>query len=75
MKQDVPSPCISVCELDAARRLCNGCLRTLEEIAAWRNLSDNEKLAILKRIEGRKKKRRHLPDYQQEGACSNTELS
>lgn len=33
--KDVPSPCISVCRVDAGSGWCDGCLRTLEEIAAW----------------------------------------
>ena len=33
--EPVPSPCISVCRMDAASGLCEGCLRTLDEIAAW----------------------------------------
>ena len=35
-----PSPCLSVCRMDAASGLCEGCLRTLDEIAAW-GLMDN----------------------------------
>ena len=46
----VPSPCISVCEMDAATGLCAGCLRTLDEIAAWSVLDDAEKQAVLKRL-------------------------
>ena len=30
-----PSPCVSVCRMDAARQYCEGCLRTLEELRAW----------------------------------------
>ena len=30
----VPSPCVSVCELDG-EGVCIGCLRTAAEIAAW----------------------------------------
>jgi predicted Fe-S protein YdhL (DUF1289 family) len=29
-----PSPCISVCKIDAATGYCYGCLRTLQEIGA-----------------------------------------
>jgi uncharacterized protein len=36
----VPSPCISVCRIDEASGLCVGCLRTLDEIAAWGALGD-----------------------------------
>jgi hypothetical protein len=42
----VPSPCVDVCRVDEARAWCAGCLRTLEEIAAWGNLSDAGKLRI-----------------------------
>lgn len=30
-----PSPCISVCRMDAEGRYCEGCLRTIDEIRAW----------------------------------------
>jgi uncharacterized protein len=39
----VPSPCISVCRMDAATGLCEGCWRTLDEITAWGLASDAEK--------------------------------
>jgi predicted Fe-S protein YdhL (DUF1289 family) len=32
---EVPSPCVSVCRMDADRVLCIGCLRTMAEITAW----------------------------------------
>jgi len=35
-----PSPCVSVCRMDAATGLCEGCLRTLDEIAAWSTMDD-----------------------------------
>jgi predicted Fe-S protein YdhL (DUF1289 family) len=38
--RDVPSPCVSVCRIDAADGLCTGCLRTLDEIAAWSRMAD-----------------------------------
>ena len=31
----VPSPCISVCQMDQDSGLCQGCWRSLDEIAAW----------------------------------------
>lgn len=42
----VPSPCISVCRMDAASGWCEGCLRTLDEIAAWSVLDDDQKRAV-----------------------------
>lgn len=42
----VPSPCISVCRIDADSGLCEGCFRTLDEIAGWGMLADEEKRAV-----------------------------
>ena len=42
----VPSPCTSVCTMNAATGLCAGCFRTLDEIAAWSVLEDDEKRAV-----------------------------
>lgn len=41
--QPVPSPCISICRMDADSGLCEGCFRTLEEIAGWGMASDAER--------------------------------
>jgi predicted Fe-S protein YdhL (DUF1289 family) len=46
----VPSPCISVCRLDAASRRCEGCFRTTGEIEAWMVLDDRERIAIWQRL-------------------------
>ena len=35
----MPSPCISVCQLDPVSGQCLGCYRTSAEIAAWRSMS------------------------------------
>jgi predicted Fe-S protein YdhL (DUF1289 family) len=50
----VPSPCISVCELDANGRICVGCFRTLDEIAAWGSLDATDKRRILAELPARK---------------------
>jgi predicted Fe-S protein YdhL (DUF1289 family) len=44
--QPVASPCISVCKMDKARGLCVGCMRTLDEIAAWSTMTDAARLAV-----------------------------
>lgn len=49
----VPSPCVSICELDEARSRCKGCYRTLQEIAAWGVLDDDEKREVWAEIEAR----------------------
>ena len=50
----VPSPCISVCELDPDGRICVGCFRTLDEIAAWGSLDATAKRRILAELPARK---------------------
>jgi uncharacterized protein len=42
----VPSPCISVCRMDAATGWCEGCWRTIDEIAGWSRMSDDERRAV-----------------------------
>ena len=43
---EVPSPCVSVCRMDAATALCEGCFRTLEEVAAWGMLPEGERRQV-----------------------------
>jgi hypothetical protein len=42
----VPSPCISICRIDPATGWCEGCLRTIDEIAHWSVFDDEEKRAV-----------------------------
>ncbi len=42
----VPSPCQSVCVMHPGTGLCEGCLRTLDEIAAWSRMDNPAKLAV-----------------------------
>ena len=51
--ENVPSPCISVCRIDADSGRCDGCLRTLDEIAAWSRLDNDGKRGVWKIIEQR----------------------
>jgi len=44
------SPCVGICLMDPVTRLCRGCLRSIDEIAAWYEASIAEKHAILARI-------------------------
>jgi len=50
----VPSPCINVCRIHPATGLCEGCRRTLDEIAAWSRLDDEGKRAVWRLLEQRK---------------------
>lgn len=56
---DVPSPCIKVCAIDADLGICRGCLRTLNEITVWSTLSPGSKRAVLARLDQRRQELPH----------------
>lgn len=51
MLSDLPSPCISICRMDASSGFCEGCLRTIAEIAAWSRTDDAGKRSVWRAIE------------------------
>lgn len=55
---EVPSPCISVCQMNEAKGFCSGCHRTGEEIGNWSILTDAERLDVWEKIESRQPVRR-----------------
>jgi predicted Fe-S protein YdhL (DUF1289 family) len=60
----LPSPCISVCRMDAASGWCEGCLRTLDEIAAWSTMDEPAKRAVWLQLSQRRvawRRLRHPP--------------
>lgn len=55
MTEAVASPCIDVCRMNPSTGLCDGCFRTIDEIAGWSSFDDTQKAAVLKLAEVRKK--------------------
>jgi hypothetical protein len=51
---DVPSPCNSVCRMSPATGFCEGCFRSLDEIAAWSRMDDDEKRAVWRLLDERR---------------------
>jgi len=49
----VPSPCIDICRIDDATGWCDGCLRTVDEIAGWSSFDDDAKRAIWQALDAR----------------------
>ena len=47
------SPCINLCTMDDEDRYCLGCHRTLDEIALWSSLEQEEKESVWQLIEER----------------------
>jgi uncharacterized protein len=48
-KSLIESPCISVCQFPGG--ICQGCGRTQEEVVEWYDMTDDERQAVLNRIE------------------------
>ncbi len=46
-KPKLPSPCISVCQMDPQDGVCLCCYRTRAEIAAWRSMDQADQLVLL----------------------------
>ncbi len=55
----LPSPCVGLCRMDAANRWCEGCLRSIDEIAGWSKMADREKLSVWTQLPQR---RNELPN-------------
>ena len=60
-RQEVQSPCIKVCVIHPTERLCTGCLRSLEEIGQWSQMTAEDRNRVMDDLpsrSGRLKKRR-----------------
>lgn len=47
------SPCTKVCLMDVDGRYCLGCARTLDEIARWGMMSEEEQREVLAQLPAR----------------------
>lgn len=46
-RDEVASPCINVCVIHPAERICTGCLRTIEEISNWSQMTPETRTALM----------------------------
>ncbi|MBE2294673.1 MAG: DUF1289 domain-containing protein [Phycisphaerales bacterium] len=53
LPDEPPSPCIGVCVVNPQTQLCDGCYRTLEEIANWWDYTSTQKSTVLEQSEQR----------------------
>jgi predicted Fe-S protein YdhL (DUF1289 family) len=44
------SPCVNICKLDRAKRVCTGCGRSTDEIRRWAGMSKAQRRAIMERL-------------------------
>ena len=47
VKAKLPSPCVSVCQMDPSDGVCLGCYRTRGEIASWRSMDEADQQQLL----------------------------
>lgn len=52
----LPSPCVSICQMDPQDGVCLGCYRTRAEIAAWRSMDQDDQLELLEILKDRRAK-------------------
>lgn len=52
---EVPSPCVDICDVDKSCKYCIGCGRSLDEIAAWLTITDEQRFAIMEQLPERLK--------------------
>ena len=50
----VASPCINICRMHAGTGWCEGCLRTIDEIANWGRLDDAARRQVLQALSPRR---------------------
>ena len=55
-RDEVQSPCIKICVIHPASRLCTGCLRTIDEIGTWSQMTEDARRAVRDDLENRQSK-------------------
>jgi uncharacterized protein len=58
MPQSIQSPCTRVCSIDQVTGRCAGCGRTLDEIARWAQMTDDQRQRIMASLSDRLAARR-----------------
>lgn len=53
----VPSPCVRRCSVESTSGSCSGCLRTLDEIAAWASMPEARRAEVVASLPARATRR------------------
>lgn len=62
MSGRIESPCINICQIAPEGDICLGCLRSLDEIAAWGQMSPDERRLVMADLPRRKALRERQAD-------------
>lgn len=52
-RNEIESPCVQICVIHPAERICTGCYRTIEEIARWSRMEPEERRTIMQELPSR----------------------
>ncbi|MCF6445400.1 DUF1289 domain-containing protein [Nereida sp. MMG025] len=52
-RTEIESPCVKICVIHPETRLCTGCLRSIDEIGAWSQMSAEARSAIMAELPSR----------------------
>ena len=52
-RDEIESPCVRICLIHPEARICVGCYRTGDEIAAWSRLTPEARRALMDELPGR----------------------
>ncbi len=49
----IETPCVNICRIDRKHRWCEGCGRTVQEIARWGETDDADRRAVMAELPAR----------------------
>ncbi|MCV6598554.1 MAG: DUF1289 domain-containing protein [Mangrovicoccus sp.] len=52
-RDEIASPCTKICVIHPETKLCTGCARSLDEIAGWGRMSQEDRARIIEELPGR----------------------
>jgi predicted Fe-S protein YdhL (DUF1289 family) len=52
-RDEIESPCVKVCVVHPEARLCTGCLRSIDEITRWSQMTPEDRRAVIAELPGR----------------------
>jgi len=52
-RDEIQSPCVKICVVHPEARICMGCYRSIEEIAGWGRMTNEERASVLNDLPAR----------------------
>jgi hypothetical protein len=49
----IETPCLRICQMNPAQRICEGCGRTLAEIGGWLSMTAEQRLGVMAKLPAR----------------------